>query len=74
MRRLSMEDGLVQVIEALYKSSASAVWLENQMADNLHTTLLPELLNFFLDIIVSEIFNDHHTSISIGKVGLKHAL
>lgn len=58
-----MDEGLVQVIEALYKSSASAVLLDNQMADNLHTTLLPELLNIFLDIIVSEIFNDHHTSI-----------
>lgn len=74
LRDFSIEEGLVQVIQALYEDSNSAVLLNNKLGHFFPTTvgvrqgclLSPVLFNLFLERIMLETLEDHHTSISIG--------
>lgn len=74
MRGFNIEEGLVQIIEALYKNSSSAVLLNNELGEFFQTTvgvrqgclLSPVLFNIYLEKIMQDTLRDHHTSISIG--------
>ena len=74
MRDFNIEEGLVQVIEALYKNSSSAVLLNKDLGEFFQTTvgvrqgclLSPVLFNIYLEKIMQDTLLDHHTSISIG--------
>ncbi len=74
LREFNIEEGLVQVIHSLYSHSSSAVLLNNQLGEFFQTTvgvrqgclLSPVLFNLFLERIMQEALQDHHTSISIG--------
>ena len=73
-RSFSIEEGLVQAIQALYDNSISAVLLNSQLGNCFKATidvcqgclLSPILINFFPEKIMQETFHDHHTFISIG--------
>ena len=73
-RSFNTEEGLVQVIQALYENSSSAVLMNSQLGEFFKTTiggrqgclLSPILFNLFLETIVQETFHDHHTSNSTG--------
>ena len=73
LRGFNIEEGLVQVIQALYTHATSAVLLNNQIGDFFHTTvgvrqgclLSPVLFNIFLERIMLTTLQDHHTSITI---------
>ena len=75
LRSFSIEEGLVQVIQALNENSSSAVFLNSQPEEFVKTTvgvrqgclLLPILLNLFLNKIMQETLYDHYTSISFGE-------
>ena len=62
------------VIQALYEHSSSEVLLNDQLGEFFKTTvavrqgclLSPVLFNMFLERIIQETLQDHHTSISIG--------
>ncbi|MGL4418375.1 MAG: reverse transcriptase domain-containing protein [Plesiomonas shigelloides] len=74
MRSFNIEEGLIQMVEALYKNACSAVLLNNQLGEFFRTTigvrqgclLSPVLFNIFLEKIMQETLHDHQTSISIG--------
>ena len=74
LRTFGIEEGLVQTIQALYKTSSSAVLLNNQVGDYFKTTvgvrqgclLSPVLFNLFLENIMRETLHDFHSTISIG--------
>lgn len=74
MRSFNIEEGLILMIEALYKNACSAVLLNNQLGEFFRMTigvrqgclLSPVLFNIFLEKIMQETLHDHHTSISIG--------
>ena len=80
-RAYNVEEGLVQVIQTLYENSSSAVLLNNQQGEFFQTTvgvrqgclLSPVLFNIFLEKIMQETLQDHHTSISIGHFNLRFA-
>ena len=68
------EEGLVQVIQALYEHSSSAVLLNKQLGELFQTTvgvrqgclLSTVLFSLFQEEITHETLQDYHTSISIG--------
>ena len=74
LRQFNIEEGLVQIIQALYKNAESAVILNNQIGDFFHTTigvrqgclLSPTLFNIFLEQIMTDTLHDFTTTISIG--------
>lgn len=74
MRNFNIEEGLVQIIEALYRDSTSAVLLNNRIGEFFRTSvgvrqgclLSPLLFNIFLERIMQETMDDHPTTISIG--------
>ena len=74
MRSFNIEEGLVQAIEALYNQASSAVQLNGSIGDFFKMSigvrqgciLSPVLFNIFLEKIMQETLDDHHTSISIG--------
>ena len=74
LRGFNVEEGLVQVVQALYEHSSSAVLLNNQLGEFFQTTvgvrqgclLSPVLFNLYLERIMLDTLQDHHTSISIG--------
>jgi len=65
---------LIEVIKALYENARSAVFMNNHMGEFFKTTvgvrqgclLSPVLFNIFLENIMTETLQNHHTSISIG--------
>ena len=67
-------EGLVPGMQALCENSSSAVLFNSQLGEFFKTTvgvclgclLSPILFNLFLEKIMQETLNDHHTSISIG--------
>jgi hypothetical protein len=74
LRGFNIEEGLVQVIQELYRDASSAVLLNGQIGNFFKTTvgvrqgclLSPVLFNLFLEKIMQETLHDHHTTISIG--------
>ena len=74
LRGFGVEEGLVEIIQALYEHSSSAVLLNNQLGEFFRTSvgvrqgclLSPVLFNIFLERIMQETLADYHTSISIG--------
>ena len=74
MRDYRFDEGLVQLLEALYSESSSSVLLNNQQDELFKTTvgvrqgclLSPVLFNIFLERIMTRALSNHHTSISIG--------
>jgi hypothetical protein len=74
LRSFNIEEGLVQVVEALYKHASSAVLMNNQIGGFFPTTvgvrqgclLSPVLFNLFLEDIMRETLQDFHSTISIG--------
>ena len=72
-QKFQQDEGLVQVIQALYENSSSAILLNSQLGEFFKTTvvnqgclLLPILFNLFLEKIMQETLHDHHTSTSTG--------
>ena len=74
LRSFNVEEGLVQVIESLYKNASSAVLLNSQIGEFFNTTvgvrqgclLSPVLFNIYLERIMRDTLHDHQTSISLG--------
>ena len=74
LRGFGIEEGLVQVIQALYSSASSAVLLNNDSGEHFRTTvgvrqgclLSPVLFNLFLENIMRETLQDFNSTISIG--------
>ena len=74
LRGFGVEEGLVEIIQALYEHSSSAVLLNNHLGEFFRTSvgvrqgclLSPVLFNIFLERIMQETLADYHTSISIG--------
>mgnify|MGYP006273469667 CR=1 FL=1 len=74
LRKFGIEEGLIQIIEALYNTSSSAVLLNGQVGDYFKTSvgvrqgclLSPTLFNLFLENIMRETLYDFHSTISIG--------
>ena len=74
MENVGISDGITQLIKSLYKSSTSAILLDNIKCDYIKTTvgvrqgclLSPILFNIYLEKIMSDTLTDHHSSISIG--------
>ena len=74
MEDFGIDEGLIEVIQALYKHSSSAVLLNNQIGQFFPTTvgvrqgclLSPVLFNIFLERIMLNTLEDHYTFISIG--------
>ena len=74
MRDFNIEEGIVQLVQALYNNATSAVLLNNQAGEFFRTTvgvrqgclLSPVLFNIYLENIMRETLQNHHTSISIG--------
>ena len=74
LRGFGIEEGLIQVIQALYNSASSAVLLNSDIGDFFKTTvgvrqgclLSPVLFNLFLENIMRETLLDFHSTISIG--------
>ena len=72
LRSFTIEDRLVQAIQALYENSGSAVFFNSQLGEFFKTTvgiclgclLSPILFNLLLEKIMQETLHDHHTSIS----------
>ena len=75
VEQTSIDERLVQAIQAVYENSSSAVLLNSQLGEFFETTLgahqgclLPPILfNLFLEKMIQETLHDHHTSISIGE-------
>ena len=74
-QKFQQDEGLVQVIQALYENSSSAILLNSQLGEFFKTTLGVRqeclfstiLFNLFPVKITKETLHDHHTSISIGR-------
>ena len=74
LRSFNIDEGLVKIMEALYSQASSAVLLNCQVGNFFRTSvgvrqgclLSPVLFNLFLEKIIQEALEDHHTSISIG--------
>ena len=74
LRKFGIEEGIIQTIQALYKTASSAVLLNNQIGEYFKTTvgvrqgclLSPILFNLFLENIMRETLHDFHSTISIG--------
>ena len=74
LRDFNIDDGLVQIIQALYAHSTSAVLQNHKIGQFFRTTvgvrqgciLSPVLFNLYLERIMQETLQDHHTSILIG--------
>lgn len=74
MRSFNIEEGLIQMVAALYKNASSAVLLNNQLGEFFAMTigvrqgclLSPILFNIFLEKIMQDTLHNHLTSISIG--------
>ena len=74
LRTFSIEEGLIQAIQALYEDSSIAVLLNSQLGEFSRITvgvrrgclLSPVLFNSSQEKIMEETLHDHHTSISIG--------
>ena len=74
LRSFNVEEGLVRIMEALYENAESAVLLNNEIGEFFRTTvgvrqgclLSPVLFNLFLEKIMRNTLQDHHTSISVG--------
>ena len=74
LRNFGIEEGLIQIMESLYKNSSSAVLLNNQIGKYFKTTvgvrqgclLSPTLFNLFLENIMRETLHDFQSTISIG--------
>ena len=74
LRGFNIDEGLVQVIQALYEHSSSSVLLNNMAGEFFPTTvgvrqgclLSPVLFNLFLEQIMLDTLEDRQTSISIG--------
>ncbi|CAH1250101.1 Hypp8767 [Branchiostoma lanceolatum] len=74
LRGFGVEEGLIQTIEALYEKASSAVFLNNRVGEFFRTTvgvhqgclISPVLFNLYLEKIIQDTLQDHHTSISIG--------
>ena len=75
LRSFNIEEGLDQVIQALYENSSSTVFLNCQLGEFSSTAVAVRqgcfhsliLFNLFLETIMPETLHDHHTSISIGR-------
>jgi hypothetical protein len=71
LKGFNIEEGLVQVIQELYRDASSAVLLNGQIGNFFKTTvmvrqgclLFPVLFNLFLEKIMQETLHDHHTTI-----------
>ena len=74
LRGFGIEEGLIQVIQALYSSASSAVLLNNDIGEHFKTTvgvrqgclLSPVLFNLFLENIMRETLQDFNSTVSIG--------
>ena len=74
LRDFNVDGRLVELIQALYENSSSAVLLNNQQGEFFRTTvgvrqgclLSPVLFNIYLEKIMQETLSNHLTSISIG--------
>ena len=74
MRSFGMEEGLIQIIQALYNNASSAVLLNSDIGDYFKTTvgvrqgclLSPVLFNLFLEKIMRETLHNFNSTISIG--------
>ena len=74
MENVGISDGITQLIKLLYKSSTSAILLDNIKGDYFKTTvgvrqgclLSPIFFNIYLEQIMSDTLKVHHSSISIG--------
>ena len=74
LRSFNIEEGLVEIIQALYGTSRSAVLLSGQLGEFFETTvgvrqgclLSPILFNLYLERIMREALATHESSISIG--------
>ena len=74
MRNYNFDKDRIQVIQALYANSNSAVLLNKQLGELFRTTvgvcqgcpLTPVLFNIFLENIMQETLQDVNTTISIG--------
>src|SRR5437870_4286523 len=74
LRSFNIDEGLVQLIQALYDSSTSAVLMSGQLGEFFETTvgvrqgclLSPSLFNLYLERIMRDAHENHETSISIG--------
>ncbi len=73
LRNFKINEGIVEIVKALYERTSSAVLLNNQIGYSFPTTvgvrqgclLSPILFNLFLEQIMLETLQDHQTSISI---------
>ena len=74
MRSFGMEEGLIQIIQALYKNATSAVLLNSDIGEYFKTTvgvrqgclLSPVLFNLFLEKIMRETLHNFKSTVSIG--------
>ena len=74
MRKFQINEDITSCIETLYKNATSSVLLNNEIGEEFQTTvgvrqgclLSPVLFNIFLERIMYEALDGHHTSISIG--------
>ena len=74
MRSFGIEEGLIQIIQALYNTASSAVLLNSDIGEFFKTTvgvrqgclLSPVLFNLFLKKIMRETLHNFHSIISIG--------
>lgn len=74
LRDFGIEEGLILALEALYKTSRSAVLLNNEIGEYFETTvgvrqgclLSPVLFNLFLENIMRETLSDFQSTISLG--------
>ena len=74
MRSFGIEEGLIQIIQALYNTASSAVLLNSDIGEFFKTTvgvrqgclLSPVLFNLFLEKIMLETLHNFHSTISIG--------
>ena len=74
MKKYSISTNLIQVIKNLYDKATSAVLFNSSIGDWFRTTvgvrqgclLSPTLLNIFLERIMTDSFEDHEGTVSIG--------
>ena len=74
LRDFNVDEGLVQLLHALYDNSSSAVLINNEVGEFFRTTvgvrqgciLSPVLFNIFLERIMQDTLSEHSTSISVG--------